>query len=143
MAPETTRGIGGKMDLRKRNSIRYLTAKIVAPRLMGGSQEEVEALAEQNALLIDHVISQYLKNASKVLFINDVSIYLQAGNLDRLLLLINSTPTVIINGYFGHSLGGGRLGERERKAMKALQERCDKVINLDAASYSPTQSQTH
>jgi hypothetical protein len=63
-----------------------------------------------------------------VLIINDVSIYLQAGELDKLLSLLNSTPTVIMNGYFGRSLGGGRLGERERENMKALQEKCDKVI---------------
>jgi len=136
MAPQSIKGIGGKMRLEKPNSIRYLTAKIVAPRLMGGSREEVEALAEQNALSIDHIFLQYLKNPSKVLFINDVSIYLQAGDLDRLLSLLNSTPTVIMNGYFGLSLGGGKLGERERQEMEALKERCDRVISLPSLTES-------
>ncbi len=130
MAPETTRGVGGKMKLAKKNSIGYLTAEIVAPRLMGGSQEEIEALAKQNALLIDHVFSRYLRKPGKVLFINDISIYLQAGDLDKLLLLLNSTPTVIMNGYFGKSLGGGELGKQEREKMKTLQETCDRVISL-------------
>jgi hypothetical protein len=128
MAPALTRGIGGKMSLNKLKSIRYWTADIRAPRLEGGSADEVEALAKDNVRLIDHILSQHFKNPSKVLIINDVSIYLQAGELDKLLSLLNSTPTVIMNGYFGRSLGGGRLGERERENMKALQEKCDKVI---------------
>ena len=130
MAPETAKGIGGKMSHGEIRSTRYFTTQIMAPRLMGGSQEEVEALAKRNALLIDNIFSQYLKNPSKVLLINDVSIYLQSGDLDKLLLFLKSTPTVIMNGYFGYSLGGGKLGKRERENMKSLQERCDRVISL-------------
>ncbi len=132
MAPALTRGIGGKMSPSRLGSIRYLTADIRAPRLEGGSADEVEALAQDNVRLIDHILLQYLKNPSKVLIINDVSMYLQAGELDRLLSLLSSTPTVIMNGYFGRSLGGERLGGRERENMKALQEKCDKVINASS-----------
>lgn len=141
MAPETIGDIGGKMSLGKLTFIRYLTAKIVAPRLTGGSQEEVEALAKENAWSIDAILLQYLNDPSKVLLINDVSIYLQAGDLDRLLSLLNSTSTVVMNGYFGYGLGGGKLGERERRKMKALQEKCDRVINLKAVSCPLTHSQ--
>ena len=142
MAPETIGDIGGKMSLGKLTFIRYLTAEIVAPRLTGGSQEEVEALAKENAWSIDAILLQYLNDPSKVLLINDVSIYLQAGDLDRLLSLLNSTSTVVMNGYFGYGLGGGKLGERERRKMKALQEKCDRVINLKAVSCPLTHSQT-
>ncbi|MBL7211499.1 MAG: hypothetical protein ISS61_03850 [Desulfobacteraceae bacterium] len=142
MAPETIGDIGGKMSLGKLTFIRYLTAKIVAPRLTGGSQEEVEALAKKNALSIDHILQQYLASPSKILFINDVSIYLQAGDLDSLLSLLKSTSTVVMNGYFGYGLGGGKLGERERRKMKALQEKCDRVINLKAVSCPSIHSQT-
>ncbi|NQU13492.1 MAG: hypothetical protein HQ561_05060 [Desulfobacteraceae bacterium] len=141
MAPETIGDIGGKMSLGKLTFIKYLTAEIVAPRLTGGSQEEVEALAKENAWSIDAILLQYLNDPSKVLLINDVSIYLQAGDLDRLLSLLNSTSTVVMNGYFGDSLGGGELGERERRKMKALQEKCDRVINLKAVSCPLTHSQ--
>lgn len=130
MAPESVKGIGGKMYPGEPGSGRYLSAPIVPPRLTGESEKEVKLLAEQNAVLIDQLFSQYLNNPSKALFINDVSIYLQAGGLDKLLLLLDSTPTVIMNGYLGHSLGGGELGERERRNMTALQERCDRVISL-------------
>jgi len=130
MAPERVREIGVKMTMEVTKSISYCTAQIAAPRLMGRTVDEVEALAEHNAKLIEGIFAEYLKNPSKVLFINDVSLYLQAGDLHKLLLWINSTPTVIMNGYYGFSLGGGELGKRERQNMKALQKRCDRVIEL-------------
>ena len=137
MAPESVKGIGGKMSVRRIDSIRYYTEQIVAPRLMGRSVDEIENLAENNAKLIEGIFVKYLKAPGKVLFINDVSIYLQRGKIDKLLLLLNSTPTVIMNGYYGVSLGGGKLGERERQNMEALQKRCDKVIKLPLSSFQP------
>ncbi len=134
MAPESIKGIGGKIDHEKIDAIKYYTAQIVAPRLTGKTVEEVETFAQHNAKLIDELFVEYLNNPSKVLFINDVSIYLQAGNLIGLLSLLHSTPTVIMNGYYGSSLGGGKLGERERENMKALQSRCDRVIKRVATS---------
>jgi len=100
----------------------------VAPRLTGKSVNEVESFAENNVKLIDHIFKAYLKDPCKTLFINDVSIYLQKGDIEKLILLLDSTPTVIMNGYYGKSLGGGKLGERERQNMEALQEICDRVI---------------
>jgi len=130
MAPESVKGIGGKMIKAGIYAIRYFTAQIVAPRLTGKTDQEVKMLAEHNAKLIDDIFVEYLKNPSKVLFINDISLYLQAGDLNKLLSLLSSTPTVIMNGYYGFSLGGGKLGKRERKNMNALQKRCNNVIRV-------------
>jgi len=130
MAPERTKGVGGKMNIEAGDVIRYYTAPIVAPRLMGRSTDEVETLAKQNAELIENIFLEYLKNPGKTLFVNDISLYLQAGALYKLLSWLNSTPTVIMNGYYGSSLGGGELGRRERKNMQSLMERCDRIIQL-------------
>ena len=130
MAPESVKGIGGKMGTGGIKSISYYTAQIVAPRLVGRTMNEVERLAENNAKLIDDILLEYVKNPSKVLFINDISLYLQAGNLNKLFSFLYSTPTVIMNGYYGSSLGGGKFGKRERKSMKALLKRCNNVIRV-------------
>ena len=130
MAPEETNGIGGKMNLEGDDIIRYYTAQIVAPRLTGRSTDEVEALAKQNAELIESVFFKYKKNPGKVLFVNDISLYIQTGDLRKLLSWLNSTPTVIMNGYYGSSLGGGELGGRERENMQSLIKRCDRVIQI-------------
>ena len=91
---------------------------------------EILILAQRNAKLIENLFLECVKNPSKVLFINDISIYLQAGDLKTLLTFLHYTPTVIMNGYYGTSLGGGELGERERNNMKTLQKSCDRVIRL-------------
>jgi len=132
MAPRSVKGIGGKMGVHSRHSAKYFTAEIVAPRLVGKTIDETKMLAERNAGLVDEIFVDYLKKPGEVLFINDVSIYLQAGDLDKLLTYLQSTPTVVMNGYYGLSLGGGDLGKREGQQMKTLQERCDKVIHAPA-----------
>jgi len=130
MAPENVKGIGGKMRTGGTSSLRYYTVQIVAPRLVGRTVDEVEILARENVRLIDGLFKEYLKNPSKVLFINDISLYLQAGDLDKLLSFLSATPTVIMNGYYGSILGGGKLGSREPQKIKALQKRCDRVIKV-------------
>ncbi|UCH06680.1 MAG: hypothetical protein JSV55_11340 [Deltaproteobacteria bacterium] len=131
MAPEQTKGVGGKMNITEAGDlIRYRTAPIVAPRLMGRTTDEVDTLAKQNAELIENIFFEYLKNPGRTLFVNDISLYLQAGALCKLLSWLSSTPTVIMNGYYGSSLGGGKLGRRERKNMWSLMERCDRIIQF-------------
>ena len=82
-----------------------------------------------NVKLIDNIFAEYLKNPCKVLFINGVSLYLQAGDPNKLFSLFDSSPAVIINSYYCYTLGGGKLGKRERENMNALQKRCDRVIS--------------
>jgi hypothetical protein len=130
MAPNAIKGIGGKMRAEGIEPSRYYTAPIVAPRLMGKNVDEVENLAARNASLINDIIEKYLNSPVEVLFINDVSLFLQAGNIDKLFSLFNSTPTLIMNGYYGNSLGGGELGMREKWNMETLMKRCDRVIKL-------------
>ena len=130
MAPERTKGVGGKMNIEAGGVIRYYTAPIAAPRLLGRNAEEVEALARRNAELIEGIFAEYIGDPSQVLFVNDISLYLQAGTLYKLLSWLNSTPTVIMNGYYGSSLGGGELGRRERENMQSLMKRCDRIIQI-------------
>ena len=130
LAPEIFRGIGGKMAGEALDRVRYYTTEVLPPRLMGKTAAEVLALAEQNARRIEDLFGQFAKSRAKVLLINDVSLYLQAGDIETLWSLAASVPTVIMNGYLGSSLGGGDLSERERRNMEALQERCDRVVKL-------------
>ena len=110
--------------------VRYYNAQVVAPRLLGKTESKVQTLANHNAKSIEDAFFEYEKNPSKVLFINDISLYLQAGDLARLFKVLKITPTVVMNGYYGTSLGGGELGKRERQNMVALQSECDTVIKL-------------
>lgn len=130
LAPEAVGGIGGKLAAATAPGLRYLTAPIVAPRLTGKSEQEAWALARANAEMIEDLFDRRLKTPGRALFINDVSIYLQAGAPEKLLHWLAGAPTVVMNGYYGRSLGGGELGETERRRMEGLREACDLVIEL-------------
>lgn len=130
MAPPAIRGIGGQMGGQWPPAVRFYRAGLAAPRLTGRTPAEVLALARANARRLEEVFAAYLARPARVLLINDVSMYLQAGDPDRLLEVMQASPTVVINGYYGHSLGGGELGRRERERMAELAARCQRVIRL-------------
>ncbi len=130
LAPEKTRGIGGKMDVPSHPLISYWTTTIIPPRLAGRSIDEVEAYARRNAEAIEEVFASYLKNPKKILAINDVSLYLQTGSLDRLMEVLSLSHTVIINGYYGETFGNSPLSRKERCQMDRLVKVCDRVIYL-------------
>jgi len=129
-APEKTRDIGGKMAVPSDPFVFYYTTKIIPPRLTGRNSTEAEAYASQNAKAIDVLFVRYMKNPRSLLIINDVSLYLQMGDLRRLLDVLRPSHTVIINGYYGITLGDSALSKREREQMDRLAQACDQVIHL-------------
>ncbi len=130
MAPELTRGVGGKLTPPAGVALRVCAPAIVAPRLTGKTPAEVLALAGANAECIEEAFLSYLRDPAAVLFINDVSMYLQAGDPAKLYQVLEATSTVVLNGYLGASLGGGEMGARERRLMEELAARCARVYRL-------------
>jgi len=138
-APEALRGVGGKMPLpAQADDLRVYSPCIAAPRLSGGSPKEIQALAQTNGAAIDRVLAEYQAAPGNALFINDVSLYLQAREPDLLLNAMASTPTVVMNGYYGRSLGADDFSQRERERMEGLAAACDVVIELPPKMQSLT-----
>lgn len=130
LAPEKTRGIGGKMEVPATPHISYYTTQIIPPRLRARDIDEVEAYSLQNAEAIESLFSTYLKDHRGVLVINDVSLYLQKGQLEELLKVLEPSHTIIMNGYYGKSLGESPFSDREKEQMDRLAKICDQVIHL-------------
>jgi hypothetical protein len=130
LAPEKTQKIGGKIEVPSHPRVSYYTTKITPPRLIGRNVTEVEAYARQNREAIEKLFSRYLKDPKKILFINDVSLYLQMGDLDRLLETLRPSHTAIINGYYGKTFGESQFSQREKRQMDQLAKVCDRVIHL-------------
>jgi hypothetical protein len=103
---------------------------IAPPRLRGKSEEAAMLLAEQNARVIREIFSLALKDSTEVLFVNDCSMYLHAGDPADLIAWIRKTPSAIVNGYYGAGLGSGVISTRERQGMDYLIKRCDRLITL-------------
>lgn len=138
-APQAVRGIGGKMLEAERTGILYLTTVIEAPRLTGTSDEEIAELAAANARAIETIFDSYLRDPREILFINDVTLYLQAGSVDRLVEVMESAGTLVMNAYRGTSFQDSSLSRRERQLLGEIMRRCDRVIglSLSLAGYFP------
>jgi len=130
LAPALVKGVGGKLSFKMAPGVSYLTAQIAAPRLMGQDAEQVRELATRNARTIEKLFTELERDSRDILFINDVTLYLQAGSLELLLGILRNSSTTIVNAYYGHSFDDSDLSRRERQLTEALMECSDTVTLL-------------
>lgn len=146
MAPQKTQlrgvAIGGRLtDLvkdYKRARLLVPAEKLHAPRIEGHTANEVAHLAKQNSECIEELLDEYMTHPTPILFINDISMYLMAGNLEALIKAVSMGQTVVANSYEGVALKddrGSGVSERERKGLATLKRAMDTVLSL-----SPTVS---
>ncbi|MEM2187563.1 MAG: hypothetical protein QW407_06520 [Thermofilaceae archaeon] len=135
MAPTTVPGVA---RLSAYTSIvqrlRYLAPPTVrAPRLEGRTASEVLRLAEANKVVIEPLLDTFLSDPTPALVVNDLTIYLHAGSLEKLLSCISSAQTFLANAYRGVTLAddkGSGVTERERRLLEEVLRRVDIVVAL-------------
>jgi len=138
MAPEATtlKGIpvGGTLQGVTNPIVRYLKAKdLKTPRLSARDANELVEYADHNRKIAESLLDDFLLDPTSILFVNDVSIYLQRGEINRLWRAFEATETVVANGYYGERLKvdyGTGLSLREKTLMEELASRMDRVIRL-------------
>lgn len=123
-------GVGGELHVPDGSQALYMRPPLVAPRLSAGTPDEAMALADKNRLAVERFMELADTSNRDILFINDASLYLQAGSARRLVDFMGGFSTVVANGYMGERLGGGPLSSRERSQMEALSGSFDRVIRL-------------
>ena len=123
-----SRGIGGRLNRPELEKALYLTSHIDPPRLSTDTEEAALAVAERNRIKIETMLQIFSKSERDVLFINDVSLYLQAGSAQVLIRCLNGVDTLVANGYFGKRLGQGVLSQREHQEMKVFMASFSHVI---------------
>ena len=103
------RGVGGRLAPPEGAGVVYLHAPVVAPRLTSTTEAEALDKARRNRDAVEGLLRQAETSGRDILFINDVSLYLQAGDPGRLAAILEKTDTAVVNGYFGETFGyGGR-----------------------------------
>ena len=130
LAPDVIRGIGGKMVPPTKAPLLYLTTSIFAPRLMGKNERHTLQLAEKNARAIEKLFKKFQKQKKEILFVNDATLYLQAGDFQRFTKILDTTSTQIINAYFGDTFPDSKLTRREKNLTEDLMAMCDRVITM-------------
>jgi GTPase SAR1 family protein len=129
-APEKVREIGGKMVPPETPEILYMTTDIVAPRLTGRGDDEIQLLALSNKQLIEKLFDTYLQNPRDIICVNDVTLYLHAGSVDRLNQVLSTATTQVLNAYYGTTFQESSLSRREKEQVDVLLKQCDIVIEL-------------
>jgi hypothetical protein len=111
--------------------------KLRAPRIEGHTADEVLYLARMNASTIQELLETYLLDPTPVLFANDVSMYLQAGDAKILFKTVAMADTFVGNSYSGLTLeedNESGLSRRERSGLAALKNIMDRVVTLSSAA---------
>jgi len=140
MAPKTTvvRGIrvGGRLSEATdvTEGLRYLAPRRVeTPRLAARNGEELLGLVEKNRRRIRKLLEEYVEKPTPILFVNDISIYLQSEDFDTLASAICRASTLIANGYYGRALSNDYstgVSALERSLMDKLAAMMDLRISL-------------
>jgi hypothetical protein len=113
-------GVGGKLAYPPDMAVLYLADHIAAPRLSTNTEEEAVVVAAANKARIDVLLDRFAASGRQILFINDVTLYLQAGDVRELTNRIAGASTVVANGYRGTRLGTGILSRREAAELTTL-----------------------
>jgi hypothetical protein len=132
-AQRELRGVGGHLDAPPDCGALTIREQLEPPRLSSSSEAQALAKAADNQRLIDAAWPRLDGGGRDILFVNDISMYLQAGSADELIARLTPADTVIANGYFGQRLGGGELSRHERAQMERLRawfERAGTVVSL-------------
>lgn len=123
-------GIGGRLVLPESVHVHCFSTNLAAPRLQAACAEERWRLAEENAKRIDTLFAQVSAACIPHVFVNDVSLYLQARPVEKFLKWLDGFATRVVNGYFGRSLGLDAFSLLERLRMEQLMRRCDRLVRL-------------
>ena len=116
-------GAGGELRAPAGSEVLDLRATLEPPRLSSSSEGEALEKAERNAQLIETLICQ-LEPQRDILFINDVTLFLQARSAASLIEAagFDKRTTLVVNGYRGERLGGGALTRHETAEMSELEK---------------------
>jgi len=137
MAPKRINSVGGKMTdyVNMIGGVKYLSPeKVYTPRLSGTTAKEVLRYAELNRKAMEPLLYEYIQNPTEVLLINDVTLYLQAGELEKILKCIKLTKTFLATAYYGKKLVedfGTGISMREKMLTDKLATFMDLVVKTD------------
>jgi len=128
--------VGGRLfeASNRPRGIRYLAPRRVeTPRLSSRSAEELLRLVEENRRRIHPLLGKYLSRPTPILFVNDISIYLQSGDFKTLYNVMQAASTFVANGYCGTTLEedfNTGISTTEHKLVEELAASVDIQIRL-------------
>jgi hypothetical protein len=74
-----------------------------------------------------------MQNTTEVLIMNDITLYLHAGKLERILQCARSAKTFLATAYYGSKLAGDfgtGISSREKRLTDELAASMDRVVRV-------------
>ncbi|MEM3712424.1 MAG: hypothetical protein QXR97_02660, partial [Thermoproteota archaeon] len=96
-------------------------------------KDEVLILAEFNRRSIEPLLQEFIMNPTSIIFINDLSIYLHAGDVSKVIKCLELSDTVVANSYYSEfpiEDRGSGVSEREKKILELLSLKFDNVLRI-------------
>ncbi|MCX8189378.1 MAG: hypothetical protein N3F64_06670 [Nitrososphaeria archaeon] len=135
MAP-TAKNVGARISAYTENvkNVRYFfSEKIRGPRIEGKNASEVLEIARANKEIVEKFLEEYLDNPTEILIVNDLTLYLHAGDISKILDLMERSKTFVANAYYGNILSDDKnsgLTSKEKLLVQMLSKKFDTVIIL-------------
>ena len=136
-APQRVGEIGGKSTdyMNIAGGVKYFSPKkVYTPRLAGTSPEQVLHYAELNRKSMEPLLNRFIRNATEVLVLNDVTLYLHSGKLETVLKCVKLAKTFLATAYYGSKLAkdlGTGISSRERQLTDKLATFMELVIKIN------------
>ena len=137
LAPKRVGEFGGKLTdyLSIDGKVKYYSPKrVYTPRLSGKSPKQILRYAELNKRNIQPLFNEFIRNATDILVINDITLYLHSGELETVLECIKLAKTFLATAYYGSKLAGDLgtgISLRERQLTDRLAAFMDLVVKID------------
>ena len=136
LAPQRMGEVGGKISdyVDSIDKVRYLSPeRVYTPRLTGTSREQVLKYAELNRRLMEPLFKEFVQRTTKILILNDITLYLHAGKLETILKCMRLAETFLATAYYGSRLAEDRrsgISVREKQIIKRLATYMDQIIEI-------------
>lgn len=137
LAPKRVSKFGGKLTdyVSITGKVKYYSPKrVYTPRLSGKSSKQILRYAELNKRNMQPLFNAFSKNATDILVVNDITLYLHLGALETVLECIKLVKTFLATAYYGSKLAedlGTGISLRERQLTEKLAVFMDLVIKID------------
>lgn len=136
LAPQRMGEVGGKLSdyVDSIDKVRFLSPeRVYTPRLTGTSREQVLKYAELNRRLMEPLFMGFVQRTTKILILNDITLYLHAGKLETILKCMRLAETFLATAYYGSRLAEDRrsgISVREKQIIKRLATYMDQIIEI-------------
>jgi hypothetical protein len=108
--------------------------EILRPRLSASNSDDVLNACLHNFIITSAQLDYFRMNPTKVLIINDLSIYLHLGNPQTILGILKNCETGLMNSYFGNYLQedcGSNISDREKRLIQIITHRIQTYSSND------------